>query len=52
MKPRNFVAKFQRRFNKAKVFVDQKREMKKRGLDDYEFEDAIQSVTRPSRKNG
>ena len=50
MKTRNFVAKFQRKFNKAKVFVDQKRESKKRGLDDYEYEDALKEVTRPNGK--
>jgi len=30
-KPRNPVAKFQRRYNKAKVFKDRKREAKKNG---------------------
>jgi hypothetical protein len=30
-KPRNPVAKFQNRYNKAKVFVDRKKEAKKKG---------------------
>jgi hypothetical protein len=30
-KPRNPVAKFLRRYNKAKVFIDRKREAKKNG---------------------
>jgi hypothetical protein len=30
-KPRNPVAKFQRKYNKAKIFLDRKREAKKRG---------------------
>ena len=30
-KPRNPVAKFQRKYNKAKVFLDRKREAKKQG---------------------
>jgi hypothetical protein len=30
-KRRNPVAKFQRRYNKAKIFLDRKREAKKRG---------------------
>jgi hypothetical protein len=35
MKPRNYVAKFQHKYNKAKVFLDRKKEAKKHGLDDY-----------------
>lgn len=31
-KPRNPVAKFQRKYNKAKVFVDRKKEAKKKGM--------------------
>mgnify|MGYP006074627663 CR=1 FL=1 len=31
MKRKNPVAKFQRKYNKAKVFTDRKREAKKRG---------------------
>jgi hypothetical protein len=31
MKKRNPVAKFQRKYNKAKVFKDRKREAKKKG---------------------
>jgi hypothetical protein len=30
-KPRNPVAKFQRKYNKAKIFLDRKREAKKKG---------------------
>jgi len=40
MKKKNPVAKFQLRYNKAKVFRDRKREAKKTGKFAYQYKDA------------
>ena len=37
MKKKNPVAKFQRKYNKAKVFKDKKREAKKKGELAYQY---------------
>jgi len=42
MKKRNPVAKFQRKYNKAKVFRDKKREAKKNGELAYQYKESNQ----------
>ena len=42
MKKRNPVAKFQRKYNKAKVFRDKKREAKKTGELAYQYKESNQ----------
>ncbi len=42
MKKKNPVAKFQRRYNKSKVFKDRKREAKKNGELAYQYKESNQ----------
>lgn len=42
MKKKNPVAKFQRKYNKAKVFKDRKREAKKNGELSYQYKESEQ----------